>query len=550
MQGAVEEAMRNTVVSWALRATGAVALAALQAACIDLGCDADATCRRFVHPGLAGINSGSGGGSGAGGEAATGSGDGTGGACPDDPAEGGIADECAIWVRASAPGDDTNPGTPAAPVRTIAKAIALAQAGPLRIYACGETFVEHVALPAGVSLFGGFDCQDDWRYRGVGFRATLAPGVPGMTALTLLDGLDKSFVGDLVAQSADAVEPGGSSIAVFVREHANAHLRRSEVIAGDGADGADGADGDHNGIPAQAGLAGNDGADACTLVPGLGGGAVALQCDDGNVSTSGYGGNGGEQAATDGGDGEAAPNPNPLAYGLGGSGENAAAGMACTPGFGGAQGADGTDGLGAIGDGKLTADGQMSGVPGGAGTPGVAGQAGGGGGGSMAKGLCGAAPPAGAGGGAGGTGGCGGKGGKGGQAGGSSIGIAVHVKDFRAYDVHITTGQAGRGGKGGVLQPGGQSGLPGLGGKGMVNGVKGGCGGGVGGQGGKGGNGGGGHGGHSACIAFTALADAPVIDRPGCYPGIEGKGGKSGNPNGSDGTGDPGIGAPSVIVAK
>src|SRR5262245_27161257 len=45
--------------------------------------------------------------------------------CPEDPAERDVPSTCGIWVSASL-GDDASPGTQAKPVRTLARAIALA----------------------------------------------------------------------------------------------------------------------------------------------------------------------------------------------------------------------------------------------------------------------------------------------------------------------------------------------------------------------------------------------------------------------------------------
>jgi hypothetical protein len=454
-----------------------------------------------------------------------------------------------VWVRVSQPGDDNNPGTQAKPVRTIAKAIELALAGPKYIYACGEVFQEAVSLPAGVFLFGGFDCAADgeWHYVGTGKRATVAPMVHDVIAFTFLDGDDPSIAADLKIQSADALTPGSSSIAVFFRDKSKATLKRSDVSAGNGADGADGDPGDYKGAPAPQGLNGNNGSNACVSNPGIGGASVVLVCPDGTVSKSGYGGNGDDMVANDGAEGELAPSPNPSGYGLGGKGENAAAATACAAGVGGAQGLDGKDGLGAApggGDyGQFTPDGVMVGAAGEDGAPGTPGQGGGGGGGSLGAALCGAAPPGGGGGGSGGTGGCGGKGGKGGQAGGSSIGIATRAPAARLLDVTVHAHDGGNGGNGGALQLGGQGGLPGLGGLGMVNGVKAACGGGVGGAGGKGGNGGGGRGGHSIALAYTT-ADAPsMMDQVAYALGKAGKGGTGGNPAYFDGRGDHGVAA-------
>lgn len=389
--------------------------------------------RNFLCPSIDGAAStsstGEGGSGGSGG--ASGSG-GTGGGyvCPDDPSDGEVRQECGIWVSATH-GDDQNGGTQAAPVKTITAAIVLARNGPVkRIYACGEEYPEPVALPAGISLFGGFyGCNGEgaWIYELSNSRATLS-ATPGVHVLTLLEGDARSLIAEVNIVAADAIEPGGSSIAVFAPEQAKAEFRRSKIIAGNGADGMDGEPGNFYAFAAQQGLPGLDGAGACMWDLAEGGAEVALQCESGGVTKGGKGGFGGDMVAGPGGEGAQPPDPNDLGYGLGGKPESGAPGSACTGGMQGAQGEKGADGAGApAGDlGRITPDGHYVGVTGTDGEPGKPGQGGGGGGGARGKAqACGAQPAGGASGGSGGTGGCGGRGGKGGQAGGSSIGIAA-----------------------------------------------------------------------------------------------------------------------------
>lgn len=526
--------LRANVEIAALVALGG-SLAVLGVSCtsaFDWSCRQDSTCR---PPGGLTVTTsgGDGGGTGAGGDGAGSGGGGGASPCaesPLDPADGPIDPQCALWVSSSL-GNDANPGTQAQPVRTLSHAILLAQSGAHRIYACAETYVEEVRLPAGVSLFGGFSACDQlpWTYEGNKYPARLAPGQPGLIALTLIAGGGMSFVGDVWAQSASAVKPGGSSIAAFAMDDAHATFRRTHFEAGNGADGADGQPGSKEGQAAQKGLSGLDGTDACTMDPGAGGEAITLNCPDGTTSIGGVGGDGGELAANGGGTGEHAPSPNPAGFGAGGKAEDGGAKTPCTGGISGAKGIDGTNGDGGASLGQLTADGQILGGAGAIGTPGAPGQGGGGGGASLGSGLCGAAPHGGAGGGSGGTGGCGGKGGQGGQAGGSSIGLAA-----RGVDVHfdggivILYGNGGKGGNGGVLQAGGQAGLPGLGGWSGINGVAGGCVGGGGGQGGKGGNGGGGRGGHAVALGLTS--NAIPLTSYASSGGVAGLGGAGGDP--------------------
>jgi len=509
--------------TWIIGRTTALALFAFVAGA-QIGCDnscySDLTCPSLVLVG------GSGGGGGAGGSAEPG--------CPEDPIDGLVPESCGIWVSASL-GVDTNPGTQALPLRSITAAVGLALTGPRRIYACGEVYEESVTLPAGVSLFGGFTCAGQWAFVDKAALATIAPLKPEI-ALRLGPGQGASLIGDVEVIARDAKVPGDSSIAVFALPGSVAAILRARIVAGDGADGMDGEDGKNNGAAAKKGIDGVDGADACAMEPGIGGASVFLECEDGS-STGGQGGNGGEQFANDGAEGQVAPAPNPQGFGLGGSGE---AFLPCTGGLSGAHGANGDEGKGASTKGRLTIQGVL-GASGEDGASGVPGQGGGGGGASRGKASCGAAPHGGPGGGSGGSGGCGGRGGKGGQAGGSAIGLASLSDGIRLDDVVLHVGNGGNGGNGGTSQPGGQGGLPGLGGAGLGGNepIESACPGGAGGYGGHGGNGGGGHGGHVACFAATKGL-YPSRNALWCEWGLAGAGGHGGDPGWAAGVGQPG----------
>ncbi len=448
--------------------------------------------------------------------------------CPEDPAEavgGRVPARCGLWVSASL-GDDGNDGSQEAPLATLGEAAARASTGPRRVYACAEGFNEAITWPAGVSLHGGFFCTDlDWQYGG-GHEPTIVTAPADEIPLTLGGSVhpEPSMLTDLKVIAEAAKKPGGSSIAVLALSDARAEIRRSKLESGNGADGADGDDGDHFGNPAKDGLHGNNGAAACTGAIGIGGEMVALACDE-DASFGGQGGHGGELAANAGDDGEVAPAPNPQGFGLGGHGEDLAAGLFCTSGLGGAAGKDGDPGLGGAWPAQLTAAGYV-GAWGADGKPGRAGQGGGGGGASAGNAACGAVVHGGAGGGSGGAGGCGGKGGRGGQPGGASIGLAMLTDAIVMMNVDIFAGNGGDGGRGGVPQQGGQGGLPGIGGAGLqaAGGPNPGCVGGGGGYGGDGGHAGGGLGGASLAIAYVG-AQAPSTASVGLHNGQAGKGG-------------------------
>lgn len=93
-----------------------------------------------------------------------------------DPAEDGIHGECPGIYVSSTLGSDENLGTQAQPVRTLGKALDLAQKGPRRVYACAERFEESTTVPAGIELWGGLDCAGrDWGYLGETRKTEIVP---------------------------------------------------------------------------------------------------------------------------------------------------------------------------------------------------------------------------------------------------------------------------------------------------------------------------------------------------------------------------------------
>ena len=445
-----------------------------------------------------------------------------------DPALLGVDEECGVWVSASL-GSDDNPGTPAAPMASLSAAVLKADGRQNRVYACGELWTEPLVLPSGVSLFGGFDCKDDWRHGGKDHRSAIETG-PGEVPLRTEGELGHMEVADFRFQSADAAEPGGSSIAVMVTDDDVVQFRRCTLFAGRGADGLDGERLDEL---AATGATGNSGANACSAPEGAGGEPIETDCGPGAISQGGKGGAGGLTLATDGEAGLPPPpgekDPSSPDDGDGGKGQTDS--TACTNGEQGDNGADGEPAdevPGAQRLGSVSRDG-FKGTDGEDGKPGAPGQGGGGGGGSRGSVACGAATPGGAGGGSGGGGGCGGKGGKGGKAGGSSfailiLGEASQVR-FEACDLQVSKG--GDGGDGAPGQPGGNSGKPGLGGAAPFP-LEPGCHGGYGGYGGDGSPGRGGNGGHSVFIAYQSFSSLGIWSNT-TFEGepLAGKGGES-----------------------
>ncbi|AUX35446.1 MULTISPECIES: DUF1565 domain-containing protein [Sorangium] len=477
---------------------------------------------------------------------------------PPDPCDGELGaapplDECGVFVSASS-GDDASPGTRGAPVRTLKHAIGLAAHGrgdgeppTRRVYACGETFEEEITLPSGVDLWGARRCEDGgdgsyaWSVVGPHEPTTIAP--PAGIPVRVLGGEDATstiFGVHVVAADASARD-GKSSIAMILSQGARAIVRESAIVASNGKDGEPGEDAPSE--RAKDGVAGNDGADACTADFAVGALPVVTVCDDGIESVGGSGGDGGLDSGRDGASGQPEPAENPEGHGHPGGG---AGSLPCSPGEAGTKGVDRERAAGAAGTGYLGIDG-WTGVRGEDGKRGGVGQGGGGGGGSKARGnmiACDVGrPQGGAAGGSGGSGGCGGTGGKGGGYGGTSIGIvALYGSAVTLVATEVTAGNGGNGGVGGRGQPGGYGRPGGHGGFSFVMGMWEACRGDWGGDGGRGGDAGGGLGGSSYGVAS---AGASVTFGPGAtvHLGHAGDGGPGGNAapgetGGKGGTGD------------
>lgn len=424
-----------------------------------------------------------------------------------------VGDDCGVFVELG--GDDGKDGTKSAPVKSLVKAIELAQKGGGAVYACAQVFAEAVEIPAGVSLFGGLDCQGDWAYSEG--KPTTIEGTADAVPLTIVKGAGSVRLEDVLVRAVDATVPGGSSVAAIV-DGATVDLVRCEFIAGNGMAGEKGSTPMENiGVldnPDDPTIAGSAGTNACMGDPVAGNpGGMGKLNDLCNESAGGNGGDGGI-AATNGASGTDGIPAGDGAKGKAGTGD---VGTGCEPGGYGQDGAPGAPGAGGVSPGAIS----VAGYAGAAGEPGGrggSGQGGGGGGGGKGKVAC-----NGASGGGGGSGGCGGFGGLGGSAGGSSIALMSLNATLTFTDVTLTAGNGGAGGDGGDGQIGGIGGTGGKGGVPVAGTTKG-CAGGDGGFGGTGGPGGGGRGGHSIGIAFSGKSPTPPADVKMGTPGAGGAG--------------------------
>jgi hypothetical protein len=439
-----------------------------------------------------------------------------------DPTKSPHDDPCVLsetlGVFVSPSGLDANPGTRAAPLRTItAGLVRAAVLGVGRVYACAGAYAETVRVASAVSVYGGLECAaaPDWRYgdgdlsQVTGAANAAAFTVDGVAAPLALEDL-RVVAPDAVGQ--DTAGNGRSSVAVLVNASV-VTMRRCVLVAGAGAAGHDGTSiANYLGPVAPAGQSADGGA---------GGAGGSMVCDDGTLSA---GGAGGDPSASSGGRGSSVPPvaPSGASDGLGGAREASG----CGQGDPGASGDPGDGGSAAPTAGAWSDVGWEPSA-GGAGVDGHPGQ-GGGGGGAVSL-----ASQAGSGGGAGG---CGGAGGGGGGGGGASIALVCLAGTVSIEGCVLQPSSAGNGGAGSMGQAAQAGATPGI-----AQGVMG-CTGGVGGNGGGGGGGAGGSGGVSACILYRGSAPVGTV---ACALGAEGSpgGGGAGGPGGVNANGAAATGA-------
>ncbi|WP_437328388.1 hypothetical protein [Sorangium sp. So ce381] len=432
----------------------------------------------------------------------------------------------------SATASDGGNGTPEAPVKTLAEAIALAaqieNESARRVYACAEEFEETLTLTSSVTVFGALDCTANWRW-GDQPKTTLS-ATPGSVPLTMRVVGGAVHLEDLhIIAPPIAEEDAGTSAIAAIADHSKVDLVRCVLEAGDAAPGTSGAAPPSPRDQAPDGIAGNPACSAAavaTVPPETNDCGTPLDTTD--DSRGGRGGNGFDNRGTSGELGYPDEKNNDNAGGYNSSTTT------CSAGKKGSDGDLGIAGAGAHGIGQLSSTG-YAGEPGGDGQRGKTAQGGGGGGGSRGSTECsriaGNGGNGGASGGNGGAGGCGGAGGKGGAPGGSSIALVSLDSKLTFQDVRLIAGDGGRGGHGNTGQIGGLGGNGGWGGEGQNFGpdnfVRDACAGGRGGSGGSGGKGGGGLGGHSLGIAFLGTPDTiPSLDGTTIEFGAAGAGGE------------------------
>jgi hypothetical protein len=318
-------------------------------------------------------------------------------------------------------GDDSNSGTPQAPVATIARAVELASArdGAVLI-AAGVLVPNALSLDTGLEVFGGYDASflgEPERH-----RTTIQTGAEGWS----IESTGSVGLHGLTVQGADAegtTSGHAASAFALVLDVANAVLQDVDLQAGDAVPGTSG----------EPGEPGKSGIDATGKL-----GATGLTCFF--AAQADY---------TDGADGS-----KPNAYGQP-AGDLSSA-TAPQTGQVGYPGADGTNASGApdLDEGTL-----FFGVAGAGMGDGTAGYGGPGGGGSF-YGTC--VEKNGVFykvyGGGGGTGGCSGWGGHPATSGGGSVALLVRAGTVTVQGSRLATGFGGAGGDGGPGGTGGNGG--------------------------------------------------------------------------------------------
>lgn len=374
---------------------------------------------------------------------------------PTDPTKN--AEKClvdAFGAFVSPSGNDTNPGTRAAPFLTVGKALASAKP---RVVLCEGEYTESVELTRPVELYGKVNCTFDRGGGATKLKATRPDYVVRVfrTANVRLTDLE------ITAAPGVAGTPG--SFGVVVADSTNVSLVRLRIEAKAAGPATDGVLVPYT-FPDP----------VLASIPGRG---ESGACPGGENS---QGGQGGATLGAPGGDG--LPRPS---LGTNGKGATPNCGVLAIAGLGGTIGPNGGS---ALTVGEVTPAG-WRGTPGRTGGPGTPGGGGGGGGYTESTSSVG---------GGGAAGGCGGAGGAGGGAGGASIALVTYASDLTLDACELFAGAPTAGGAGATTGQLGQGGAEPL-----HTGTS--CEGAVGGAGGPGGLGGGGAGGVSAGLAWSGL---------------------------------------------
>ncbi|MDQ3038158.1 MAG: hypothetical protein M3Y87_37545, partial [Myxococcota bacterium] len=160
----------------------------------------------------------------------------------------GVPDDTADFVYVSVTGSDTNPGTLARPMRTLAAAQARARGEGKDVLVSRGIYDGAFDVVGGVSVFGGY--SPDFRDRDLELYPVLierSDGEPGTPPLTCRSVTAPTRIEGFVVQGSDATREGGGSTAMFLDGCGPAvRFAAITVLAGRGSDGVRGDDSSTN----------------------------------------------------------------------------------------------------------------------------------------------------------------------------------------------------------------------------------------------------------------------------------------------------------------
>ncbi len=428
-------------------------------------------------------------------------------------------------------GNDASPGTRAAPLRTLAVAVAAAATANKQVYATFGIYTERLVVANGVGVYGGYGT--DWSRSILNdTRITGGPGSAGAEGALAVGVAATTTLQHVTLAAGAGASTSASSYGIRVVNSPGLVLEAIVAAGGPGAAGSAGSPG-RNGAKGKDGGGGGNG-ECDGIGYGGGGGFTGLRTG----RQGGQGGDGGQEYLVGhmlARPGQAGAGVDPGPGGFAGSrGDPGGTGGNGSPGGFGIRGADGGGAGPGIVSGSIFVPGSgQSGTPG---TDGSGGGGGGGGGGQHCIVLC--DDGSGDGGGEGGDGGERGFGGAGGGGGGGSFGVfLVNSTGVVIKGSIIIAGNGGAGGLGGSGGQGGAFGASGPGSTYCSGQIGAGGNGGRGGGGGRGGDGGGGSGGPSVAIArqgTTITASGSTLSHGPGGAGGAGLGGTGANGQAAD----------------
>ena len=367
-----------------------------------------------------------------------------------------------VFVSSSGSSDGAD-GTKAHPFPTIQAGIEAAHAASKNVYACMGEYSEQVKLVDGTSVYGFFDCSQDWKVTSSG-HAIVTGASPALTADQIVT---PTRIEAVDFKSNDAA-PNETSIAAIITRSTALTLANLTIQSGAGGKGDDGAVAAALTQPNADGAAGYGGDTTschlpktptyCEATPAAGGNGTCVGPGGYVGGSGGSGGTGmGCNAQTSSGcppleatcctvtgvdhlpDNGTTPVSTPSTAAGATTKENGA-----NPASAGAAGKDGMNGANATVVGDLSESGYTP-SDGSAGKDGAVGQGGGGGAGydifQIGRGYGGAG---------GGAGGCPGLAGGAGKGGGASIGVLIVDSPVTFDTCNLQSGPAGAAGAGDI----------------------------------------------------------------------------------------------------